>query len=126
MCVRYTFHEPDRAMAALVAALAGKLVSRTERLGARYNVALTALMPVAIMGPAGPMLRELRWGLVPRQERGKPRPHLLANARAETASTLGAFKAGVAGRRCLVPANGFYEWKTMGRAKEPHLFSLQN
>lgn len=52
------------------------------------------------------------------------RPRLLANARSETAARLPAFRRAVAERRCLVPANGFYEWMSIGGVKRPHLFTL--
>jgi len=126
MCVRYTFHEPDRAIAAMAAALACRLDPQPEARRPRYNVTLTDVMPVAVAGTSGPELREMRWGLVSSHERNQPKPRLLPNARAETASLLPAFKTGVARRRCLVPANGFYEWQTLARVKVPHLFTLQN
>jgi putative SOS response-associated peptidase YedK len=59
-------------------------------------------------------------------ERNKPQMRMLPNAKAETAATLAAFKQSVAKRRCLVPANGFYEWQTVGRLKLPYLFTLKN
>ena len=66
------------------------------------------------------------WGLMPFYERQKPQRRLLPNAKAETAPTLAAFRQAVAHRRCLVPANGFYEWQTLGKLKLPHLFTLRD
>jgi len=125
MCVRYTLHKDDEAMLAISKALARKLVP-PEWSRPRYNVTLTHLMPVIAAGAEGPEVRGMTWGLVPFYERNKAQRRMLPNAKAETAASLSAFKHAVARRRCLVPANGFYEWKTMGKLKLPHLFTLQD
>ena len=124
MCTRYTLHQTDEAMAAMARALARKLVL-PQGTRARFNVTLTHLMPVVAVGADGPEARGLRWGLVPFFERGSAQPRLLPNAKAETAATLPLFRRAVAKRRCLVPANGFFEWRTAGKTKLPHLFTLQ-
>jgi putative SOS response-associated peptidase YedK len=123
MCVRYTLHKADAALVAISKAL-GVLLDAPEWLRPRFNATLTDTMPVFALSGGGPQLRAMRWGLVPAGERALPRPRLLANARAETAAKMGSFRKPVAARRCLVPANGFYEWETRGRAKLPHLFTL--
>ena len=92
----------------------------------RYNVALTQRMPVVATGADGPEVRGMTWGLVPTAERNQAKPRMFPNAKAETATVLSAFKQGVARRRCLVPANGFYEWQALGKLKLPHLFTLQD
>ena len=125
MCVRYTLHKDDAALAAIAQALARKLVP-PEWVKPRYNVTLTQVMPVVAEGTPGPEIRGMMWGLVPFYERKKPQRRMLPNAKAETAETLTAFKHSVARRRCLVPANGFYEWQTMGKLKFPHLFTLKD
>jgi putative SOS response-associated peptidase YedK len=66
----------------------------------------------------------MMWGLVPPFARGKPERPILANARSETVANLPSFRPAVERRRCLVPANGFYEWHTEGRIKIPHVFML--
>jgi putative SOS response-associated peptidase YedK len=124
MCVRYTLHKTDAALGAISRAL-GVPLEAPDWAGPRYNVTLTDTMPVVACGAEQPGVRAMRWGLVPAGERGRPRPRLLANARAETAAALPAFRHGVADRRCLVPANGFYEWRSSGGAKWPHLFTLR-
>lgn len=126
MCVRYTFHEPDRAIAAVAAALAMKLAPLPESARPRFNVTLTHVVPTVATGADGPELRGMMWGLVPFYERSKPQARMLPNAKAETAATLSAFKQSVAQRRCLIPANGFYEWQTCGKLKLPHLFTLRD
>jgi putative SOS response-associated peptidase YedK len=65
-------------------------------------------------------LDALRWGLVPhftKQLRGAPKP---INARAETVATAGLFRGAFAARRCLVPADCFYEWRKIGAVKQPY------
>jgi putative SOS response-associated peptidase YedK len=123
MCVRYTLHKTDAALAAISRAL-GVPLEAPDWAAPRYNVTLTDTMPVVACGEQRAAVRAMRWGLVPPGERVKERPRLLANARSETAATLPAFRQAVAARRCLVPANGFYEWRSSGGVKWPHLFTL--
>jgi len=142
MCVRYTLHKPDEALAVIAAALAWKLAPLPDWVTPRFNATLTHIMPVVAASPDGPELRGMGWGLVPSRVGWASRPptsgvppdarldstsrRMLPNAKAETAATISAFKQSVASRRCLVPANGFYEWQTMGKLKLPHLFSLRD
>jgi putative SOS response-associated peptidase YedK len=123
MCVRYTLHKTDAALGAISRAL-GVLLESPEWARPRYNVTLTDTMPVVVCGHDAPGLRPMRWGLVSAGERAGARPRLLANARSETAATVHAFRKGIAARRCLVPANGFYEWMSRGGVKLPYLFTL--
>ncbi len=136
MCVRYTLHKPDEALAALAAALARKLTISPPALSQsnglpdwvtpRFNATLTHIMPAIAASPDGPELRGMGWGLAPKYAYVKAGKPILPNAKAETAATLSAFRQSVAARRCLVPANGFYEWQTMGKLKLPHLFTLRD
>ncbi len=125
MCVRYTLHQPEEALEAIAHAIARKL-ALPEGVKPNYNVTLTHVMPVVAAGADGPEVRGMMWGLVPFYEKTKPTMRMLPNAKAETAATLAAFRQGVAKRRCLVPANGFYEWQAVGNLKLPHLFTLQD
>lgn len=125
VCVRYTLHKTDAALAAIARAL-GKKLPPPEWVQPRFNVTLTHVMPVVAAATDGPEVRAMMWGLVPFYERHKPRAHLMHNAKSETAETLTVFRQGVAARRCLVPANGFYEWLTQGKLKRPHLFTLRD
>ncbi|HXQ81906.1 MAG TPA: SOS response-associated peptidase [Opitutaceae bacterium] len=125
MCVRYTLHKTDAALGAISRAL-GVAMEAPDWAGPRYNVTLTDTMPVVACEAQRPGVRAMRWGLVPPGERGKSRPRLLANARSETAAALPAFRRSIAERRCLVPANGFYEWMSSAGVKLPHLFTLRD
>jgi putative SOS response-associated peptidase YedK len=135
MCVRYTFHRPDEALAAIAAALARKLAPLPDWATPRFNVTLTHVVPAVAAGADGPELRGMVWGLIPAYARSQPvaptcsqakTTTMLPNAKAETAATLYAFKSATARRRCLIPANGFYEWQTAGKLKLPHLFTLRD
>ncbi len=128
MCVRYTLHKTDAALEAISRAL-GSPLDIPDWAVPRFNVALTATMPVVALAAGAPAVRPMRWGLVPEGDRGKERPRLLANARAETITAMPAFRRAVAERRCLVPANGFYEWMTDERLRSlklPFLFTLKD
>jgi len=83
----------------------------------RYNIAPGQDALVVAEDRRGRRLGMLTWGLVPRwrDEPGKP----LINARSESVSRRASFKEAFAHRRCLVPADGFYEWKDQGGAKLP-------
>src|SRR4051812_8092606 len=62
-------------------------------------------------------LRVMRWGLTPAWAKDMSIGARMINARAETAATTSAFRTSVAKRRCLVPADGWYEWKRDGKVK---------
>ena len=64
-------------------------------------------------------LRLVRWGLVPSWAKDTSGGSRLINARAETVAVKPAFRAAFAKRRCLIPADGYYEWITEGKAKKP-------
>src|ERR1700742_5130634 len=64
-------------------------------------------------------LRLLRWGLVPFWAKDTKGGSRLINARAETVASKPSFRAAFARRRCLIPADGYYEWVTEGKAKKP-------
>ena len=71
-------------------------------------------------------LEDLTWGLLPAWAAKKKDAHPLINARAETLSEKPSFKEPFARRRCLVPVDGFYEWKREGEQKIPHYFSMKD
>jgi putative SOS response-associated peptidase YedK len=87
----------------------------------RYNIAPS--QPVAVVRQAADGTRELvklRWGLVPSWAKDVSVGNQLINARSETAATKPAFRAAMRQRRCLVPTDGFYEWKKVGKQKQPY------
>ena len=66
------------------------------------------------------------FGLLPSFMRDSPKQKLLHNARSETVTTLPSFREAVRYRRCLIPANGFYESLTVGKISRPFLFALKD
>ncbi len=88
----------------------------------RYNVAPSQDVPVIAPGREGRGCGLMRWGLIPHWSRGE-RPRSWINARSETVDRLAAFKESFARRRCLIPADGFYEW-IKGTPKRPVHFRL--
>jgi putative SOS response-associated peptidase YedK len=88
---------------------------------ARYNVAPSTVMPVIRLMNGKRELTELQWGLIPHWTTSR-KPTGFVNARAETAPEKPAFRDPFRRRRCLVPADGFFEWKTVGKKKRPYFF----
>lgn len=119
MCGRYTLTTPHDVVAAILG------IADPGALRARWNIAPS--QPVAIVRAAegdARAARELvmvRWGLVPSWSKGPDdvKSLSLINARSETAATKPAFRAPMRRRRCLVPADSFYEWKKTGDSKQP-------
>lgn len=86
----------------------------------RYNIAPTEDAPVVIAGPEGRRAGPMRWGLVPPWAESPRVGARMINARSETAATRSPFRESFLTRRCLVPADGFYEWETREDGKQPY------
>mgnify|MGYP006288141767 CR=1 FL=1 len=87
----------------------------------RYNVAPTQpVLAVRLDAHGRRELTRLRWGLVPFWSNGPDNRYSMINARAETVASKPAYRAAFAKRRCLIPADAFYEWQPGERAKTPH------
>ena len=91
----------------------------------RYNVTPTDQVPVVLDDGSGTHGEMVRWGLVPWWARDIKVGARMINARAETLSTSGAFKDAFQRRRCLVIADGFYEWRKEGRERIPLRIGLR-
>lgn len=94
----------------------------------RHNIAPTQPVAVIRQNPKPP-IRELsfiRWGLVPSWVKDTSAAASMINARSETASTKPAFSEALKHRRCLIPADGFYEWKRTGTSKQPFCFEVND
>lgn len=93
-------------------------------LAPRWNVAPTQSAPIIAIGKDGARkLVMARWGLRPAWMEKDPPTGPLFNARGETVAEKPAFRAAYARKRCLVPADGFYEWKREGKARQPFFIS---
>lgn len=89
----------------------------------RYNVAPTQVVPI-VVGSAERRLAQGRWGLVPSWSKDIAIGSKMINARAETLSEKVSFRQALQKRRCLVPADGFYEWQRDGKKKQPFRITL--
>lgn len=113
MCGRYAFSRVDKQ---LLERLALEQDDWPEGLEPRWNIAPGQSAAALRLLPQGRRLDLLHWGF-PRS--GASPGALLINARAETAATLPSFREAFAGRRCLLPCDGWYEWKRGGRLRSP-------
>lgn len=123
MCGRYLLKEID-AVNEVVRRVFGFGI-KIER--PRFNVAPSQVLPTVASDDAGaPRPAEMRWGLVPfwdKSERPKMAP---INARSEEAFAKPMFRQAIQRRRCLIPADGFYEWRRISsETKIPHLIQLR-
>ena len=118
MCGRYTLSAPGSAVAELLE------LETTPQLVPRYNIAPTQESAVVRSAGGGRSLAELRWGMVPYWARDPGIGGRMINARAETAATKPAFRSSLRRRRCLVPADGFFEWRRTPAGKQPYLIRL--
>lgn len=101
--------------------------SAFEELGPRYNVAPTQPVTVVVQrGDEGRFVELHRWGLVPAWADSAAAGARMINARAETAATSPAFRASFRRRRCIIPADGFYEWRREGKIKKPFLIHARD
>lgn len=117
MCGRFTQKTTPQELAEAFA-----LAEPPPDLGERYNIA-PSLDILAIPNLPGPRHAEaFRWGLVPFWARDPSIGNRAANARAETVADKPTFREAVQRRRCLVLADGFYEWRTDGKKKTPYWF----
>ncbi len=118
MCGRFAFYSPSEATAALFGASGALPVE------ARYNIAPTQYVAAIRNGEDNtPELAMLRWGLVPFWAKDPSIGNRMINARAETVAEKPAFRAAYRHRRCLVLADGFYEWHREGGVKTPYYIS---
>lgn len=118
MCARYTVNTPASALAALFVALQ----PQDEPADApRFNIAPSQRVPVVIVDRGQRLLVPMRWGFLPAW--AKEAKQAVVNARSETAFEKPFFRSAMKARRCLMPANGFYEWKTEADGKQPYLFA---
>src|SRR3984893_18714239 len=123
MCGRYRLSRRKQILEEQFAA-----VSDDADWSPRYNIAPTQFVPVVRQNPKTPS-RELslvRWGLVPSWAKDLSKRATMIMARSEPAASTPAFCDALKFRRCLIPADGFYEWQKVGKAKQPYCFEVGN
>ena len=120
MCGRYTITRQKGLIEDLEASM-DPSVQQNIWWKARFNVAPTQDAPVVTLRDGVRTLEMMRWGLVPFWAgRDGSRPPLMINARVETLKQKPMFRDALSrGRRCLVPADGFFEWKAGPKSKSP-------
>ncbi|GAA0135445.1 SOS response-associated peptidase [Paenibacillus sp. YSY-4.3] len=91
-----------------------------------YNAAPMQYIPAVVKGINGNRLGSLRWGLVPSWAKNDKIASKMINARAETITEKPSFNRLVASRRCIIPADGFYEWQQRGKSKQPFRITLKD
>jgi putative SOS response-associated peptidase YedK len=92
----------------------------------RYNIAPTQQISVIHQADDDFVMSEMKWGLVPSWSKTPTVPYSTFNARLETVAQKPVYRSAFRHRRCLIPASGFYEWKTEDKKKLPYYFTLAN
>ena len=119
MCGRFTLAVPAEQVATQFK------LSEQPSLSARFNIAPTQQVAAVRADDSGRSLDMLRWGLVPSWAKDLAIGAKMINARSETAAEKPAFRSAMKQRRCLIPADGFYEWKKLpdSKRKQPYFIS---
>lgn len=122
MCGRFTLRTPAKTLQTIFE------LPDVPELSPHYNVAPTdAVAVVRVAAPETPReLVLLRWGFVPSWTKDPSIGSRMINARSETVATSPAFRGAFRQRRCLVVADGFYEWQRVERRKQPFYFQMDD
>lgn len=121
MCGRYTLTTSD------LSPIGDALGVALPPVPVHYNIAPSLMVPIIRRGAAQPFeLAQAKWGLVPHWSREPKSPYSTINARAETVASKPAFRDAFRRRRCLIPADGFYEWQQLDRGKQPYFIHLRD
>ncbi|OAB47037.1 SOS response-associated peptidase [Paenibacillus antarcticus] len=92
----------------------------------KYNAAPMQFVPAVIHNGKENRVGELRWGLVPSWAKDQKMGSKMINARSETLLEKASFKRLISKRRCIIPADGFYEWKKEGSSKQPYRIVMRD
>src|SRR6201994_1859956 len=114
MCGRFVITSPPAALRQIFGYI------EQPNFPPRHNIAPTEPVPVILLENGGRHFRLMRWGLVPAWVKDPRKFSLLINARSETVREKPAFKNAIKRRRCLIPADGYYEWHTSDNRKRPY------
>jgi putative SOS response-associated peptidase YedK len=114
MCGRFVITSPPAALRQIFGYL------EQPNFPPRHNIAPTQPIPVVIVENGVRHFRLMRWGLLPAWVKDVRNFSLLINARSETVREKPAFKNAIRRRRCLVPADGYYEWQGSAKPKRPY------
>lgn len=120
MCGRFSLSEPRGIVERF------SIVQLEFEFEPRYNIAPSQQVPVVIRENGSNRLFMFRWGLIPYWAADEKIGNKLFNARAETLEERSSFRKSFEQKRCLVLADGFYEWRKEGRVKKPYRFTLKD
>jgi putative SOS response-associated peptidase YedK len=120
MCGRFTLRAPAKAVAKQFR------VAEAPLFEARYNIAPTQQVTAVRAADGARQLVTLRWGLIPPWAKERSIGNRLINARADTVATKPAFRSAFRKRRCLIPADGFYEWQKIKGGKQPYHIHMKD
>ena len=113
MCGRFVITSPPAALRAMFG------YAEQPNFPPRHNIAPTQPIPVVMIENGARHFRLMRWGLLPAWVKDPRKFTLLINARSETVQDKPAFRNAMKRRRCLIPADGYYEWHTADGRKRP-------
>jgi len=120
MCGRYTIYTSSKKFAEYFSA------NITFEFFKSYNIAPTATIPVVIQTDGERFIVPMRWGLIPSWHNEGRKFSLLNNAKIETVDIKPSFRQSFSKRRCLIIANGFYEWDLAAKPKQPYYYQLRD
>ena len=120
MCGRYALTSPPAVLAERFHLL------WTPELEPHYNIAPSQTIPVVRETGQGREMALLRWGLIPSWAKEASIGMKLVNARGETLADKPAFRSAYRQRRCLIPADAFYEWKAIAGRKQPYCIRMRD
>ncbi len=120
MCGRFTLRTPANVLVRQFA------LAFEPELRPRYNIAPTQDVPVVRSSGGGREWAQLRWGLIPSWAKDPSMGSRMINARSETVAEKPSFRAAFKRRRCLVVADGYYEWQKLGKIKQPYYIRMRD
>lgn len=118
MCGRFTLRTPNQIIAEEF------MLTADPQLAFKFNIAPTMDVAVVKADDGGRILSEMRWGLVPFWADDLSIGARMINARGETVAEKPSFRAAYRQRRCLVLADGYYEWTKVAGGKQPYYFHM--
>jgi putative SOS response-associated peptidase YedK len=124
MCGRYSLRRVSLVFTDLNAVPVARFEEFSEH--PKFNIAPSHHVPIVRLDAKGERTVSLvRWGLIPHWTKGKPKTAPI-NARSETVASSGMFRQAFERRRCLVPADGFYEWQGKKPPKQPYFIHMKD
>jgi len=122
MCGRYVLSDPVASLCKLFG------IDIQALLTPRFNIAPTQSVPIVRNAPDNGQreFKFVRWGLIPKWAKDDSAGAKMINARAETITEKPSYREAFKRRRCLIPTTGFYEWKRIGKSKEPFYIRMKD